>query len=147
MASDQSVRVKKLSFESKLSTKGSAKAAGHDLDAIEETNVPARGQAIVGTRRASVLPYNIYGRIVPRSSLVVKHQLMTNAGVIDSDYRGEVKVVLANLGDQPYRAEKGDRSTRLLIEKIDNREIHKVTQLDDTKRGDQGFGSFNITMD
>jgi len=72
---------------------------------------------------------------------------MTNAGVIDSHYRGEVKVVLANLGDQPYQVEKGDRIAPLIIEKIANRELQEVPQLDDTKRGDQGFGSSNTTLD
>jgi len=56
-------------------------------------------------------------------------------------------VVLVNLGDQPYRVEKGDRIAQLIIEKIDNRELQEVTQLDYTKRGDQGFGSSNTTMD
>jgi len=72
---------------------------------------------------------------------------MTNAGVIDSDYRGEVKVVLANLGDQPYQVEKGDRMAQLIFVKIDNSELQEVTQLDDTERGDQGFGSSDTTMD
>jgi len=72
---------------------------------------------------------------------------MTNAGVIDSDYSGEVKVVLANLGDQPYRLEKGDRIAQLIIEKFDNRGLQEVAQLDDTERGDQGFGSSDNTMD
>jgi len=72
---------------------------------------------------------------------------MTNGGVIDSDYRGEVDVVLANLGDQTYRVEKGDRIAQLIIEKIDNRQLQEVTQLDDTTRGDRGFGSSNTTMD
>jgi len=67
--------------------------------------------------------------------------------VIDSDYRGEVKVVLANLGDQPYRVEKADRIAQLIIEQIDSRELQEVTQLDDTERGDQGLGSSNTTMD
>jgi len=66
--------------------------------------------------------------------------------VIDSDYRGEVKVVIANLGDQTYRVEKGDRITQLIIEKIDNRKLQEVTQLGDTERGDQGFGSSNTTL-
>jgi len=126
--------------------KGLATAAGHDLDAIEGTNVPARVQAIVGTRIAIGLSHNTYGRIAPRSSLAVKHRLTTNAGVIDSDYREEVKVVLANLGDQPYRVEKGDRMAQLIIEKIDNRELQEVTYLDDTDRGDKGFGSSDTTM-
>jgi len=82
--------------------KGSAKVAGHDLYPNEGTEVSARGQAIVGTGIAIGLPHNSYGQIATRSSLAVKHRLMTNAGVIDADYRSEVKVVLANLVDQPY---------------------------------------------
>jgi len=72
---------------------------------------------------------------------------MTNAGVIDPDYRGEVKVVLANLGDLPYRVEKSDQIAELIIEKFDNRELQEVTQMDDTERGDPGFGSSDTTMD
>jgi len=68
-------------------------------------------------------------------------------GVIDSDYREEVKVVLANLGDKPHRVEKGDRIAQLIIEKIDNGELQEVAQLDDTERGDRGFGSSDPTMD
>jgi len=58
-----------------------------------------------------------------------------------------VKVVLANLGNQPYRLEKRDRIAQLIIEKFDNRELQEVTQLDETKRGDQGFGSSDTNMD
>jgi len=67
--------------------------------------------------------------------------------VIDSHYRGEVKVVLANLGNQLYRVEKGDRIAQRIIEKIDNSELQEVTQLADTRRGDQELGSSNTTMD
>jgi len=144
---NQSVRIRKLSAKARVSTKGSARAAGQDLYVIEGTDVPARGQAIVGTGIAIGLPHNTYGQIAPRSSLAVKHRLTTNAGVIDSNYRGEVKVVLANLGDQPYRVEKGDRIAQLIIEKIDNRELQEVTQLDDTEREDQGLASSNTTQD
>jgi len=145
-ANDQSVRVKKLSAEARVPMKGTARAAGNDLSANEGTDVPARGQAIVGTGIAIGQPHNTYGRIAPRSSLAVKHRVTTNAGVIDSDYRGEVKVVLAKLGDQPYRVEKGDRIARLIIEQIDNRELQEVAKLDDTERGDQGFWSSTTTM-
>jgi len=146
-ANDQRVRVKKLSAKARVPMKETARAAGHDLYANEETEVPAKGQAIVGTGIAIGLPHDIYGRIAPRSSLADKHRLMTNAGVINSNYRGEVKVVLANLGDQPYRVEEGDRIAQLIIEKFDNRELQEVSQLDDTGRGDQGFGSSDTTMD
>jgi len=146
-ANDQSVRVKKLSNEARVPKKGSAEEEGHDLYTNDGTDVPARGEALVGTGIAIGLPHNTYGRIAPRSSLAVKHRLMTNAGVIDSDYRGDVKVVLANLGDQPYRVEKGDRIAQLIIAKIDNRELQEVTQLDDTQRGEKGLGSSNTTME
>jgi len=146
-ANDQSVRVQKLSAEARVPMKRTARVASHDLYANEATNVPARGQAIVGTGIANGLPHNTYGRIAPRSSLAVKHRLTTNAGVIDSDSRGEVKVVLANRGDQPYRVEKGYQIAQRIIEQIDNRELQEVTQFDDTERGDQGFGSSNTTMD
>jgi len=146
-ANDQSVRVKQLSAEARVPIKGTARAAGHDLYANEGTDIPARGQAIVGTGIAIGLPHNTYGQIAPRSSLAVKYRLTTNGGVIDSDYRGEVTVVLANLGDQPYQVEKGDRIAQLIIEKINNRELQEVTQLDDTERGEPRFGSSNTTMD
>jgi len=83
-------------------TKGSAKAAGDNLPvyANEGTEIPARGQAIIGTGIAIGLSHNTIGQIAPRSSLVAKHQVMTNTAVIDADYSGEVRGVLANLGDK-----------------------------------------------
>jgi len=72
---------------------------------------------------------------------------MTNAGVINADYRGEVKVILANLGDQSYLVEKGDQIAQLLIEKVNHKELSEVVPLDDTKRGYQGFKSAEATMD
>jgi len=146
-ANDHSVRVKKLSWGARVPTTACTKVAGHDLYASKGTNIPARGQAIVGTGIAIGLPHNSYGPIALRSSLAVKHRLMTNAGVIDFDYRGEVKVVLANLGEQPYRGEKGDRIAQVIMEKIDNRKLQEVTQLDDSERGYQGFGSSDTSID
>ena len=77
----------------------------------------------------------------PRSGFAVKHRLTTNAGVIDADYTGEVKVVLVNQGDQPYDMEKHDRIPQLIIEKINTEELQEVVELGDTNRGNQGFGS------
>src|SRR6266403_1440831 len=96
---------------------------------------------MVATGIAIGLPHNTYGRIAPRTGLAVKHRLTTNAGVIDADYRGEVKVVLVNQGDQPYVVEKHDRITQLIIEKINNEELQEIVELEATNRGNQGFGS------
>ena len=94
---DQSLRVKRLTSEARIPTKGSKKAAGHDLYAQEGTTISAKGQGIIGTRIAIGLPPNTYGRIAPRSGLTLKHSLAVNAGVIDADYTREIKVILVNL--------------------------------------------------
>lgn len=85
--------------------------------------------------------------MVPQSTLVGKDWLMTSPGVIDADYKGEVKIVLANREDQPYQVEKADKIAKLIIEKNDNRERQEVAHLDDPNWGDQGFGNYNTTMD
>ena len=72
---------------------------------------------------------------------------MTNAGGIDADYRGEGKVVLANLRDQLYRVEKGDPIAQLIIKTIDNQELQEVAQLDHTPRGNPGFESSDNTQE
>ena len=100
---DQRVKVKKLSPEARMPTGGSRKAAGHDLNANEGTEIPDGGQVMVGTGIAIQLPHNTYGRIAPRSGLAVKHRLTTNAGVINPDYRGEIKLVIINQENQPYQ--------------------------------------------
>ena len=128
-----------------MPTNGSDKAAGHDLYANEETEIPAREQAVIGTGIAIGLPHDTYGRIAPQSGLAVKHRLTTNADVIDADYTGEVKVVLVNQGNQQYQVKKGDRIAQLIIEKINNQELQEVVELDSTKRGNQGFGSSTTT--
>ena len=142
---DQGVKVKKLSAEARVPTKGSAKAAGHDLYAKEGTEIPAGVQALamVGTGIAIEVSQKPYARITPRRSLAVNHRITMNAGVIDAEYRGEVKVVLVNQGNQPYRVEQGDRIAQLIVKKINNEELEEVAELYHTMRGNQGFGSSN----
>ena len=81
---------------------GSLHAAGYDLHALEERVVPARGKVLVPTGLAMAIPIGNYGRIAPRSGLAAKHMIDVGAGVIDADYRGEVKVLLFNLGDTDF---------------------------------------------
>ena len=140
---DESVKVKKLSREARVPTKGSVKAAGHDLYANEGTDIPSGGQVIVGTGIAIQLQQNTYERIAPRRAIAVQYPLAMIIGVIDADYNREVKVVLANQGNQPYQVERGDRVSHLIIEKINNEELQAVAELEDTKRENQGFGSSN----
>jgi len=138
---DQRIQVRLLDPQARLPTRGSAKAAGHDLYANEERTIPARGQEVVTTGISITPPQGTYGRIAPRSGMAVKHQIAVNAGVIDSDYTGEIKVVLANTSDQDYQIQKGDRIAQLISEKIVESEGYQVPRLGETKRVQQRFGS------
>ena len=91
------LQVRKLAPSARLPVKGSSFAAGYDLHASEAAVVPARGKALIPTGLAFAIPHGNYGRIAPRSGLAVKNFIDVGAGVIDSDYRGEVKVLLFNL--------------------------------------------------
>jgi len=94
---DKRILVKKMHKNAKIPTKGTRGAAGHDLYAIEDKTIPAKGQQVVKTGISLRLPNGTYGRIAPRSGLAVKHGITVNAGVIDRDYTGEIGVVLVNL--------------------------------------------------
>lgn len=80
----------------------------------------------------------------PRSGLAVKHSIGVNAGVIDADYRGEVKVLLLNHGDTDFVVQPGDRIAQLIIEKIATTTLKKVTEFSSTERGTSGFGSSGL---
>jgi len=138
---DQRVEVKKLDPQARIPTRGSAQAAGHDLYANESKTIPARGQEAVRTGISITPPRGTYGRIAPRSGMAVKHQIAVSAGVMDSDYTGEIKVVLANMGNQDYEVKNGDRIAQLITEKIAERDCYEVQTLEETNRGQQGFGS------
>lgn len=124
-------------------TKGSALAAGYDLYASESGNIPAHGQSLISTDLSIIVPIGTYGRIAPRSGLAVKHGISTGAGVVDADYRGEVKIVLFNHSENDFKVEKGDRIAQLVLEQIINADIKVITaeELDTTVRGEGGFGS------
>jgi len=111
---DPRVQVTLLDPEAKLPTRGSAKAAGHDLYANQERVIPARRPEGVATGIAIPAPKGTYGLIALRSGMAVKHQIAVNAGVIDSDYTGEIKVVQANMSDQDHCIQKGDRIAQLI---------------------------------
>jgi dUTP pyrophosphatase len=139
----QVLKIYKRSENATTPTKGSSLAAGYDLYSSEKSLVPARGQAMVATDISVIVPVGTYGRVAPRSGLAVKHGISTGAGVVDADYRGEVKVVLFNHSDKDFEINKGDRIAQLVLEQIINADIVEITEeeLDTTERGAGGFGS------
>ena len=93
------------------------------------------------------IPVGNYGRVAPRSGLACKNFIDVGAGVVDSDYRGEVKVLLFNFGEQEFKVNPGDRIAQLIIEKYTRTEIEEVADdLDNTVRGAGGFGSTGVKL-
>lgn len=133
--------VKRLTKCAVLPSRGSVMAAGLDLYSSEEVTVPSKMRAVVKTGLSIAVPEGYYGRIAPRSGLSVNYGLDVGAGVIDSDYRGEVCVLLFNFGEQDYEVNMGKRIAQLIIEKIGIPEVVETDELDETIRGAGGFGS------
>ena len=136
-----SLRFKRLHPDARLPARGSAHAAGLDLSALEEVTIPPGGRAAVRTGLAVAVPAGFYGRVAPRSGLAVEHGLDVLAGVVDSDYRGEVVCVLINHGAAPLRIEAGRRMAQLIVEAIITPRPQWAESLDETERGAGGFGS------
>jgi dUTP pyrophosphatase len=137
----EQLKFMRLHSGAKLPTRGSLHAAGLDLHSIEGVTIAARGRATVRTGLAVSIPYGFYGRVAPRSGLAVKHGLDVLAGVIDSDYRGEILCALINHNDVPLEIEAGMRVAQLIIESIATPEPVWSEDLSETERGRGGFGS------
>jgi dUTP pyrophosphatase len=122
----------------------SAGAAGLDLASAAEEPITLApgGRVVVPTGLAFEIPSGYEGQVRPRSGLARKHGVtLTNTpGTIDSDYRGEVQVLLVNLGDAPHTVQPGDRIAQLVIAPVVQAELEEAEALGDTARGDGGFG-------
>jgi dUTP pyrophosphatase len=116
-------------------------AAGADLYANEALTLAPGARAPVATGLRVEIPAGYAGLVWPRSGLAVRHGIDTLAGVIDSDYRGEVRVVLVNHGQEPVHIEPGDRIAQLVLQKIERASFTSARELAGTIRGESGFGS------
>ncbi|EDW78650.1 uncharacterized protein Dwil_GK21239 [Drosophila willistoni] len=138
------LRFAKLTEHALEPVRGSAKAAGADLRSAYDIVVPARGKAIVKTDLQVQVPEGSYGRVAPRSGLAVKNFIDVGAGVVDEDYRGNLGVVLFNHSDTDFEVKRGDRIAQFICERIFYPELELVDKLDDTERGEAGFGSTGV---
>nr|XP_017108714.2 deoxyuridine 5'-triphosphate nucleotidohydrolase, mitochondrial [Drosophila bipectinata] len=138
------LRFAKLTEHALEPVRGSAKAAGVDLRSAYDLVVPARGKAIVKTDLQVQVPEGSYGRVAPRSGLAVKNFIDVGAGVVDEDYRGNLGVVLFNHSDVDFDVKRGDRIAQFICERIFYPELELVDKLEDTERGEGGFGSTGV---
>jgi len=117
--------------------------AGYDLRSVEAFELRPGERRTVPTGVAIALPEGVAGLVVPRSGLAARHGLsvVNGPGLIDPNYRGEIKVVLVNLGEHPFAAEVGDRIAQLLLVPFWSPELQVVDALPESDRGANGFGS------
>ena len=135
--------VTKLSEEAFLPTYGSEYAAGLDLYSTKDVLVLPGERVLVPLDIAIELPKNTYGHILPRSGLALKKGIHIGAGVIDEDYRGNVGVLLFNLGKESVEFKKGDRIAQMVVKPY----VHVTVQeknVSESERGDKGFGSTGL---
>lgn len=124
-----------------LPERGSVLAAGLDLCSVEDINIGPKQRVTAKTGLAVAIPPGFYGRIAPRSGLAARNGLDVLAGVIDSDYRGEICCLLYNTGDEVITLAAGSKICQLIVEQIITPEAVWATDLDETARGAGGFGS------
>jgi dUTP pyrophosphatase len=119
-------------------------AAGMDLKAAVdgEVVIPPMGRAMIPTGLALSLPPGVEGQVRPRSGLAIRHGVtcLNSPGTIDSDFRGEVHVILANLGEEPFEVRRGDRIAQIVFSRVLSARLDVVGDLDGTARGTGGFG-------
>lgn len=135
-----SLRIKKLYSAAILPTKGNPSDAGYDLYSSEKVSIPARATVLVSTGICMAIPEGYAGLIWDRSSMGVGG-IHRHAGVIDSGYRGHIKVCLHNTTKDVYHVESGDRIAQIIIQECPDFELCLVDSLDATRRGSGGFGS------
>lgn len=138
---DDRVKCKRLNSESQVPTKNNNTDAGWDLYSVSDTYISSHSRKLINTGISLQIPKEWVGLIWPRSGLSVKAGVDVLAGVIDSGYRGEIKVCLYNTSDETVVIQKGDRIAQILFQEVPDIKMVEVECLTDSQRGDDGFGS------
>lgn len=135
------VSITKLNKSAIVPTRGSMKAAGYDLYTTEFHILKPGERRLFKTGLSMAIPSGMYGRIAPRSGLALKNGIDVLAGVIDEDYRGEIGVVLINLGQEDKNITVGDKIAQIIFEFYNEVDFSEESALNETSRGSGGYGS------
>ena len=139
------INVKKLSENAMVPTQGTKFAAGYDLYAAEDAVVVCGTRKLIKTNISMEITPGYYGRISPRSGLAYKNGIDVLAGVIDSDYRGDIGVILYNTDKNiDFTVKKGDRIAQIIFEACYSATLNNVENLDNTLRQAGGYGSTGV---
>jgi dUTP pyrophosphatase len=142
VAVDQ-LEVKLLHPAARPPARGRESDAGYDLSCVEPFVLRPGERRMVSTGVAIAIPPGVAGLVLPRSGLAHRHGIacVNSPGLIDPDYRGELRVILVNHGEETYRAHAGDRIAQLLLVPFWAPEMRVVEELPESERGERGFGS------
>ena len=137
------IEIKRLHKEAIIPQYQSSGAAGFDLCSVEALIIPPQERALVPTGIAIALSEGYELQVRPRSGLALKHGItvLNTPGTVDSDYRGELKIILINLGSEPFEIAIGDRIAQGILSEVTRARFLEVENLSDTERGVGGFGS------
>ncbi|RDU74194.1 dUTP diphosphatase [Helicobacter anseris] len=140
------VKIKKLHKDAIVPQYQTQGSAGFDLHAIEKCVLKAGSIALIKTGLAMEIDSGFELQIRPRSGLALKNQItvLNSPGTIDSDYRGEIMVILCNYSNQDFDIKEGDRIAQGVIAKYERADFEVCAQLSDTQRGSGGFGSSGV---
>jgi len=148
MSAALTVAVRLLHAQARMPARAYPGDAAFDLTAIEECTIAPQERAVVGTGVAVAMPPGLAALTLPRSGLAARHGIaVVNApGLIDSGYRGEIRIVLLNTDlDQPFTVHAGDRVAQVLFVGLPDVALQRVDVLPESERGDRGFGSSGLS--
>lgn len=135
------LKIKKLDNTAKLPSYAHSGDAGLDLFAVKEVQLKSREYAAIPTGISMEIPEGYVGLIWDKSGLSINHGLKVLGGVINSSYRGEIKIGIINLGTEAHVFGVGDKIAQMLIQRVETVEIVETDELSNTRRGESGFGS------
>lgn len=135
------MKIQLINEHAKIPTRGTPYSAGYDLYSTENFVILPGDRHLFKTGLKMEIPIGLYGRIAPRSGLAYKNGIDVLAGVIDSDYRNDVGVILINLSTDPVEIKLGDKIAQIIFETHHEQQFETVSSLTDTVRGTGGFGS------
>ena len=140
------LRFKKVHPDAVLPAYAHKSDAGMDVRSVADIVVPPGGRALVPTGLVMLLPPGYEAQVRPRSGLALKHgvTVLNTPGTIDSGYRGEVGVILANFGEAEFAVRKGDKVAQIVVAPVTQAEVVEVDEIDSTDRGVGGFGSTGV---
>ena len=140
------LRFKRIHPDAVMPAYAHASDAGMDVRSVADLVIPAGGRALVPTGLVAIIPPMYEIQVRPRSGLALKHgvTVLNTPGTIDSGYRGEIGVILANFGDKEFSVAKGDKIAQLVFAPVVQPEIEETDTIDETDRGAGGFGSTGV---